>query len=107
MDVKIKEALERELISELNKLNTLDPSTDEYNKVVNNLEKLYKLHIEESKSNKDDFFKWLKLGVEITGIILPLSVYAVFLGRGFRFEETGSYCSKTFSNLIGLIRPSK
>ena len=106
MNVKIKEALMKEMVTEFNKLETLDPSTDEYAKVVNNLEKLYKLHVEESKGEKEDIYKWLKLGLEAAGIVLPLTLYAVFLGRGFRFEENVTYTSKTFMNLISRFRPT-
>lgn len=100
MKNEIKMALKLEILRELEKLKTLDPKSEEYKKVVDNLETLVKLY-----NGDDTVFKWSKLGVEVAGVILPLTLYAVFLGRGFKFEETGAYVSKTFMNLIGQIKP--
>ncbi len=53
---------------------------------------------------KDRYFK---LGLEMAGIILPLLFYAGWLKRGFQFEETGTYTSKTFMNLFNRFKPTR
>lgn len=32
----------------------------------------------------------------VAGVILPTVVSVVFMNRGFKFEQTGTYCSQTF-----------
>lgn len=128
----MREMLQKEIEAEFTKLKTLKPGTDEHMKVVRTLDTLYKLHIEdisrerdfmekcdanilaekdirmkELQSNRDMILGWAKIGVEAAGIVLPVVLYATWLKKGFEFEETGTITSKTFSNLIGKIRPTK
>lgn len=116
----------------LKKIETLEPGTTEHSTATEALNKLYKLRIEETTHDRDftmkcehdvveereiafkqnqawwgRFFEIAKLVVEVLGIALPLGLYAVFLGRGFKFEETGTYTSKTMLNLIGWFKPKK
>lgn len=122
-----------EVISQLlTKLETLTPGSVEHTSATEALNKLYKLRIEETTHDRDytmkcehdvveereiafkqnqawwaHLFDALKLAVEVLGIALPLCLYAVFLGRGFKFEETGTYTSKTMLNLLGWFKPKK
>lgn len=128
----MREMLQKEIEAEFKKLEKLEPGTDAHKEVVRTIDTLYKLHIEdisrerefmekcdanvlaekdirmkETQSKRDMIFGWAKIGVEAAGIVLPLVLYATWLKRGFEFEETGTITSKTFSNLIGKIRPTK
>lgn len=53
---------------------------------------------------KDRYFR---LGVEAAGIILPLLFYAVWMNKGFKFEETGTFTSTTFRGLFSRFRLTK
>lgn len=53
---------------------------------------------------KDRYFR---LGVEAAGIILPLMFYAIWMNKGFKFEETGTFTSTTFRGLFNRFRPTK
>ena len=91
--------------------------------------KLYKLRIEETRNEwdfgekydaresdkqikKDQLAeqvkdRYFRLGVEAAGLILPLIFYAVWMRRGFRFEETGTYTSTTFRGLFNRFKPTR
>jgi len=93
------------------------------------LVKLYKLRIEETKNEwdfnekynaheSDKQFKkaqleeqvkdrYFRLGVEAAGIILPLIFYGIWMHRGFKFEETGTFTSTTFRGLFNRFRLTK
>ena len=43
----------------------------------------------------------------LTGIGLPLVFYGIWMNKGFRFEQTGTYTSSTFKNLFRMFKPNK
>lgn len=49
----------------------------------------------------------VKAGVDVAGLVLPLMFYGIWMNRGFKFEETGSFTSTTFKNLLNRFRPTK
>lgn len=49
----------------------------------------------------------VKTGVEVGKLVLPLIFYGIWMNKGFRFEETGSFTSTTFKNLLNRFRPTK
>jgi hypothetical protein len=53
---------------------------------------------------KDRYFRF---GAEAAGIVLPMIFYWVWMKRGFRFEETGTYTSTTFRGLFNRFKPTK
>jgi len=129
MDEEIRKLLGEEIKTEIRDLSTLEPGSKEKSTAIEDLAKLYKLRIEETK-NEWDFnekyesrdsdiqFKkdqleeqvkdrYFRLGVEAAGIILPLIFYATWMKRGFRFEETGTYTSTTFRGLFNRFKPTK
>lgn len=117
--------LSEEIESEIGNLSDLEPGSDEHSKAVESLSKLYKLKIEESKNQseleekqKEELLKqvqlkeqridrWVKVGVVVGELFIPLIVYDVWMKRGFKFEETGTYCSQTFRNFFSRLRPTK
>jgi len=129
MDEEIKDLLGEEIKTEIRNLSTLEPGSKEKSTAIEDLAKLYKLRIEETK-NEWDFnekyesrdsdiqFKkdqleeqvkdrYFRFGVEAAGIILPLIFYAIWMKRGFKFEETGTYTSTTFRGLFNRFKPTK
>jgi len=129
MDEEIRKLLEEEIKAEIRDLSTLEPGSKEKSTAIEDLAKLYKLRIEETKNewdfnekyesrNSDIQFKkdqleeqvkdrYFRFGVEAASIILPLIFYAAWMKRGFKFEETGTYTSTTFRRLFNRFKPTK
>ena len=129
MNEEIRDLLGEEIKTEIRNLSTLEPGSEEKSTAIDDLAKLYRLRIEETR-NEWDFnekyesrdsdiqFKkdqleeqvkdrYFRLGVEAVSIILPLMFYATWMKRGFRFEETGTYTSTTFRGLFNRFKPTK
>ena len=129
MDEEIRNLLGEEIKAEIRDLSTLEPGSKEKSTAIEDLAKLYKLRIEETK-NEWDFSekydaregdkqlkkdqleeqvkdRYFRFGVEVASIILPLIFYAAWMKRGFKFEETGTYTSTTFRNLFNRFKPTK
>ena len=49
----------------------------------------------------------IKVLIDGATILVPVIFYSGWLKKGFEFEETGTYCSNTFKNLIGKFKPTK
>ena len=129
MDEEIRDLLGEVIKTEIRNLSTLEPGSKEKSTAIEDLAKLYKLRIEETR-NEWDFnekyesrdsdmqFKknqleeqvkdrYFRLGVEAAGIILPLIFYGIWMRKGFKFEETGTFTSTTFRGLFNRFRPTK
>lgn len=129
MDEEIKDLLGEEIKSGIRDLSSLPSGSEEKSSAIEDLVKLYKLRIEETK-NEWDFnekyesrdsdiqFKkdqleeqvkdrYFRLGVEAAGIILPLIFYGIWMRKGFKFEETGTFTSTTFRGLFNRFKPTK
>lgn len=129
---KLRDLLEEEIEREIGKLSYMQPGSDEHVKAVESLTKLYKVNIEGLESErafreqceqdvdrerdwqlknaqleeqqKDRYFKF---GVDAAGILIPIVFYGIWMRRGFKFEENGTYTSQTFRNLFNRFRPTK
>jgi hypothetical protein len=129
MNEEIRDLLGEEIKTEIRNLSTLEAGSKEKSTAIEDLAKLYRLRIEETR-NEWDFnekyesrdsdiqFKkdqleeqvkdrYFRLGVEAASIILPLIFYAAWMKRGFRFEENGTYTSTTFRGLFNRFKPTK
>ena len=136
MNEEIKKMLDEEIKEEFHSLSSLQAGSKEKATAIENLETLYRLKIDETKIEidldekrnrrgmddesaerdirlkqvqleeqvKDRYFR---IGIEAAGIILPLVFYAVWMRRGLKFEETGSYTSTTFRGLFNRFKPTK
>lgn len=127
---EIRDLLEEEIRSEFENLSKLSPGEKEHSDAVDSLVKLYKLAIEETGSEREFRLKceestnqgldvklkaaqldedvktrYFRLGVEAAGIVLPLMFYGIWMKRGFKFEETGTFTSTTFRGLFSKFRP--
>lgn len=121
--------LEEEIEYEIKNLTSIETGSPEFTAAIENLTKLYKLKIEEDKNSmeqkekeqlrkSDKEFKtaqlkesvmdrYFKLGIAGAELILPLIFYGIWMRRGFRFEETGTFTSSTFRGLFNRFRPTK
>lgn len=137
MDEKsTKELFEEEIRNQIEDLSSLNAGSEEKSKAIDDLAKLYRLKIEETKVDWDADEKYnrrvmeenqlltendqkssqlaeqikdryFKFGAEVAGIVLPLMFYAAWMRRGFKFEETGTYTSTTFRGLFNRFKPTK
>lgn len=129
MEEEIKSLLEEEIDTQIRELSSLQAGSKEKSSAIDDLTKLYKLKIEETKTKweinerydnrdsdvqlkKDQLVeqvrdRYFRLGIEGAGIVLPLIFYAVWMKRGFKFEENGTYTSTTFRGLFNRFRPTK
>ena len=122
---EIRDLLEEEIRSEFGKLSTLNLGRKEHSEAIDSVVKLYKLNIEETENERefvrksdestnadielrlketqardDRLNRYLRVGVEAAGVVLPLVFYGIWMKRGFKFEETGTFTSQTFKGLI-------
>lgn len=136
MSDEIKKELEKEILKEIQDLSALESGSKEKDSAIENLATLYKLNIEEVKieheamekaydrgsadetsardlklkqqmldeSIKDRYFK---LGLDVAGLIVPIIFYGVWMGRGLKFEETGTFTSTTFRGLFNRFKPTQ
>ena len=125
MNNEIREMLEEEIKDEFLELSELQAGSKEQAEAITNLAALYKLKIDDDKvqleveeklnneqlkledrieRNKD---RYIRLGMEGAGIVLPLIFYAIWMRKGFKFEEKGTYTSTTFRGLFNRFRPTK
>lgn len=129
MNDEIRDLLEEEIKTEIRDLSTLEAGSKEKSTAIEDVAKLYRLKIEETRNewdfnekyesrDSDILFKkdqlgeqvkdrYFRLGVEAASIILPMIFYAAWMKRGFRFEESGTYTSTTFRGLFNRFKPTK
>ena len=60
---------------------------------------------QQARENKID--RYVKVAVAGVELVVPLAFYGIWMRRGFKFEETGSFTSTTFKNLLNRFRPTK
>ena len=121
--------LEEEIKAEIKRLGPLESGSQEHTTAVDSLTKLYKLKLEEDKNTyerldkienreidqesktaqmaesvKDRYFRF---GMAAAELVLPLMFYGVWMRRGFKFEQDGTFTSQTFRGLFSRFRPTK
>ena len=115
MNEQIKELLETEVQASIHDLANLPAGSKERTAAVEDLVKMYNLIVDESEDETDFKEKQLKeqakdryfkLGLEAGSIILPMIFYAIWMRKGFKFEETGTYTSTTFRGLFSRFKPT-
>ena len=129
----VDELLSEEIAAQIKALSDLQSGSKEKS---TDLTKLYKLRIEENKSvwdadekynrrmmdgesvTKDNDFKerqiaeqvkdrYFRVGIAAAELLIPLMCYGIWMNKGFKFEETGTFTSSTFKGLINRFRPTK
>lgn len=125
MNEEIKKLLDEEIKAEIAEISYLESGSEQKSKAIEDLTKLYRLKIDESKNDdalmiqkqeqklredqkaeqvKDRYFR---VGIAAAELVLPLIFYGVWMSKGFKFEETGTYTSGTFRNLFNRFKPTK
>ncbi len=112
---KSREMLEEQIQVEL--LNVATAKGDEKDAAIERLAKLYKLRIEEIKADIERIEKeekskvdrekmvadrWIQIGkiaLEFVSFAGMMAFNIHFTNKGFKFEETGTFVSKTFKGL--------
>jgi len=120
---EIKSLLDGVIETTLQDLEGLSP--DAQSAAIENLATLHKLRIEEIKAeaeaedkrenvqvkkrqlNEQVIDRYVNLGIAVAELVLPLIFYGVWMGKGFKFEESGTYTSATFKNLFNRFKPTK
>lgn len=51
--------------------------------------------------------QYFKVGIAAAELLIPLMFYGIWMWKGFKFEETGTYTSTTFRGLFNRFRPTK
>lgn len=131
---ELKDLLEKEVHDEIEKLSSLKPGSDEHKQATDDIVKLYGKYIEHNKAdsefdsqmNREDLDlkryraeiekmqsdleerrkdrktnTWIRIGE----IVVPASLYAILMFKGFKFEETGTITSTFFRNVISKFKP--
>ena len=135
MDEKnIEELLSEEIARQIKGLSEFASGSKEKSMAIDELATLYKLRIEENKSEWDEKYnsrvadneekerdeklkqrqideqvkdRYFKAGIAGAELLLPLIFYGIWMNKGFRFEEHGTISSQVFRNLINRFRPTK
>lgn len=139
---EIRYLLDETIEMELQNLKNFNGDGKERSAAIDDIVALYKLHIDEVKTEVDaeekrerrvmerarqeneranqgleEVFKrrqlkeqaidrYVKVGIAAAELIAPLIFYAVWMKRGFKFEETGTFGSTTFRNLFNRFKPT-
>ena len=135
-DRNIEELLSEEIAKQIQALSGLEAGSKEKSAAIDDLTQLYKLRIEENKSmwDADEKYnsriadneakereeeikrqqiaeqvkdRYFRAGIAGAELILPLIFYGIWMNKGFKFEETGTYTSITFRGLFNRFRPTK
>ena len=125
MDKNIDKMLEEEIKAQIENLSNLESGSEQKMQAVDDLAKLYKLSIEEKRLQADSEEKsadaqdkerqireqkkdrWVRIGIAVAELILPLAFYGRWMKRGFEFEKEGAYTSTTFRGLFSKFKPTK
>lgn len=122
--MELKEKLNKELERELGELEGLELGSDQMQKAAATIEMMHKLRMNEVNSEKDFEVKKAELEakekelaletkkakdakvIAFVGSGITLGTFAVklvndnlWMAKGFKFEETGTFCSKVFGEI--------
>lgn len=122
--MELKEKLNKELERELGELEGLELGSDQMQKAAATIEMMHKLRMNEVNSEKDFEVKKAELEakekelaletkkakdakvVAFVGTGVTLGTFAIklvndnlWMAKGFKFEETGTFCSKVFGEI--------
>lgn len=122
---EIQNLLDEEIVRRLQGLNDLESGSKEIGDAIEDVEHLFKMRVEERKlsnelesnarEERDKLVenaarakdRYIRLGLDVAGLILPLAFYGIWMAKGFKFEESGTFTSTTFRNLFNRFKPTK
>ena len=103
----------------------MESGSKEIGVAIEDVEHLFKMRVEERKLNnelesnareeRDKLVenasrakdRYIRLGLDVAGLILPLMFYGIWMAKGLKFEETGTFTSTTFRTLFNKFKPTK
>lgn len=122
--MELKEKLNKELERELGELEGLELGSDQMQKAAATIEMMHKLRMNEVNSDRDLEVKKAELEakekelaletkkakdakvIAFLGSGITLGTFAIklvndnlWMAKGFKFEETGTFCSKVFGEI--------
>lgn len=122
--MELKEKLNKELERELGELEGLELGSDQMRKAAATIEMMHKLRMNEVNSDRDLEVKKAELEakekelaletkkakdakvIAFVGTGVTLGTFAIklvndnlWMAKGFKFEETGTFCSKVFGEI--------
>ena len=122
--MELKEKLNKELERELGELEGLELGSDQMQKAAATIEMMHKLRMNEVNSDRDLEVKKAELeakekeltletkkakdakviafvgtGVTLGTFVIKLVNDNLWMAKGFKFEETGTFCSKVFGEI--------
>lgn len=122
--MELKEKLNKELERELGELEGLEFGSDQMQKAAATIEMMHKLRMNEVNSDRDLEVKKAELEakekelaletkkakdakvIAFVGTGVTLGTFAIklvndnlWMAKGFKFEETGTFCSKVFGEI--------
>lgn len=122
--MELKEKLNKELERELGELEGLELGSDQMQKAAATIEMMHKLRMNEIGSDRDLEVKKAELEakekelaletkkakdakvIAFVGTGVTLGTFAIklvndnlWMAKGFKFEETGTFCSKVFAGI--------
>lgn len=125
----ISEQLSDVIEKRLKEFDHYDLDSEHTKPAVEVIEKLYKLKIEELKVEGELYEKqktreneknakdkelhekrvdrWVNGAITVASTAASLVFYSVWMRKGFKFEETGSFTSTTFKGLFNRFKPTK
>ena len=59
-----------------------------------------------STFENENKFQYLRIGIEVASIIVPIMFYNAWMNRGLKYEESGVFTSKSFKGLINRFKPT-
>lgn len=122
---EIQNLLDNEIVRRLKELDGMASGSKEIGVAIEDIEHLCKMRVEEKKLNselesnareeRDKLVenaarakdRYIRLGLDVAGLILPLAFYGIWMSKGFKFEESGTFTSTTFRSLFNRFKPTK
>lgn len=104
---KTKKVLNELINTELEKLRDENLSIEDRREIEQNILTLMKINNESDENKNDKTLQYVKLGVEVASVVLPLAFYGVWMNKGLEFEKTGTFTSNTFKGLTQKFKPTK
>nr|DAH22084.1 MAG TPA: hypothetical protein [Caudoviricetes sp.] len=122
---EIQNLLDNEIVRRLKELDGMASGSKEIGVAIEDIEHLCKMRVEEKKLNgelesnareeRDKLLenaarakdRYIRLGLDVAGLILPLAFYGIWMYKGFKFEESGTFTSTTFRSLFNRFKPTK
>ena len=108
MDNEIQKMLEDTIKEGISKISHMSEGSVEKKEAIENLEILHNMLFEhirvEAEKVKDKKERKNKVIIAGGDALIKMTFYAFWMYCGFKFEETGTFTSKTFMNLINRFR---